>query len=87
MYWVCYNDDAIDVRNTNSLVNTISYGKELCFSGRYVDSMVICLDSWAIIWVDVWNQGCNVDLYACVRNNYKRQKVRGCLDSNIIKFV
>jgi len=30
------------------MVDTISYGKKLCFSGRYVNGLVTCFDNWPI---------------------------------------
>jgi len=77
----------IDVRDTNSLVDTTSNGEELCFSGRDINSMMTCLNDWTIVRVNVWYWGCNMIFYTGVRYNNERVRVRGDLDSDIIKFV
>ena len=43
----------LDMQDTNCLIDTTSYNKELSFCGGYVDGLVTHLDNWLIEGVDM----------------------------------
>ena len=50
---ICNDNDSIDVVQTDGLINTISDGEELSFSGCDIDGIMYCLDNWTVIDMNV----------------------------------
>ena len=53
MYRICDDENLINIRKTDSLINTASYYKEFSFSKYDVNYMIYCLDDWIVMDMDV----------------------------------
>jgi len=64
--WIKIHDDnnLIDIGEMGGLVNTISYHKKFCFSRHNIYCMMICLDDWTVIDMNVRYQSGDIILYA-----------------------
>ena len=77
----------LNVRNTNSLVDTTSDSEELGFCGSDVNHMVNHFDDWLIVWVDMWYWGGNIISYTCVQNNDYGMVIIKSIDSDVVKIT
>jgi len=77
----------LDVRNTNSLVDSTSNYKELGFSGSNVNHMVNHFGDWPIVWVDVQYWGSNVISYTSIQNNNQGVGIIKSIDSDVVEII
>jgi len=75
------------VATTNSLVDTVSNGKELGFSSCDIDCIMDHLDNWFIIWINMWYWNSNIISYTGIGYNNGRVEVRECINSNVVKIM
>ena len=66
MEWVCYDNNMINVSDTNYLIDTTLDSKYFGFGGCDVDSSVNCLDDGFIISVNIWYWHGNMILDASI---------------------
>ena len=87
MYWICNEDNVIDVGELSSLIDSTPDSEKFSLSGSDIYCIIKYLDNWFFKGVDMNNRSgyLILDVYICYNNHCFRFKQH--LKSDIIKFI